>query len=163
MSKWFEIRNKPNGGEVIAIWHRDDKDYRLAFGAQDVEYPQIHEDDKRTFARDEAEGIRGSIVNEVSEAEFSVLSEIADIPQIISNGFLHHLGVLEWEHKLPSFDPRQGTTRIPCTGTVYAKVYTVKPPEKTSPDDLLKATIVDEIVEPVSRSFTDPKFDPYSL
>lgn len=156
MSKWYEIRNKPDKGEVIAIWHCEDDDYRLAFGAQDVEYPPEHADDKRTYGREEAIGILDTIVNEISEAEFSVLSEIADIPQIISNGFLHHLGVLQWEHKRdPSGFRKYGSFCIPCTGTVYAKVFSVKPPDEKSGDELVKATIVDEIVEP-------PNKDPFS-
>jgi len=160
MSTWFEIRNKPEKGEVIAIWHCEDDDYRLAFGAQDVKYPPEMEDDKRTYGREEAIGILDSIVNEVSEAEFSVLSEIADIPQIISNGFLHHLGVLEWEHKRdPEGFRKFGSFCIPCTGTVYAKVYTVKPPEKKSDEELVKATVVDTIEESPTRNMSA---DPYN-
>ena len=156
MSKWFEIRNKPDKGEVIAIWHSEDDDYRLAFGAQDVEYPPEHEDNKRTYGREEAIGILDTIVNEISEAEFSVLSEIADIPRIISNGYLHHLGVLQWEHKRdPSGFRKYGSFCIPCTGTVYAKVFSVKVPDEKSGDELVKATIVDEIAEP-------PNKDPFS-
>ena len=155
MSKWFEIRNKPHKGEVIAIWHRDDDDYRLAFGAKDVKFPPEMADDKRTYGREEAIGILDSIVNEVSEAEFSVLSEIADIPRIISDGNLHFLGDLEWEHKKdPSGFRKYGSFCIPCSGEVYAKVYTVKQPEKKSGDELVKATIVDTIEEPSTRNMS---------
>lgn len=151
MSKWFEIRNKPDKGEVIAIWHRDDDDYRLAFGAQDVIYPPEMEDDKRTYGREEAIGIKDSIVNEVSEAEFSVLSEIADIPRIISNGFLHHLGVLEWEHKRdPTGFRKFGSFCIPCSGTVYAKVYKIEKIGKKVPNEIEDtAVMVDEISAPL--------------
>ena len=160
MSKWFEIRNKPDKGEVIAIWYCEDDDYRLAFGTQDVTYPPEHEDDKRTYGREDAVGILDTIVNEISEAEFSVLSEFADIPRIISNGFLHHLGVLDWEHrKDPSGFRKYGSFCIPCTGTVYVKVYTIKPPEKKSPKELEKAVIVDEIEEPPTRNMSA---DPYN-
>jgi len=118
MSRWFEIRNVPKPrGEVIAIWEQTDDDHALAFGAVDIEYPPVDEDDRnrRITGTDNADAIYSYLVHEIGEGEFSVLSEIADIPRIISDGLLHHLGKLSWGVG--------GTERpIPCVGTVYTKV-----------------------------------------
>lgn len=123
MNRWFEIRNAPNqDGDVIAIWHCDTKGYELAYGTKNLKYSSDNEDDIRTYARFgmEAEAIDKSLVRRISEAEFSVLQELADIPQIISDGVLHYLGVLTWSYN--SSGSHTGDETLLCTGDVYAKV-----------------------------------------
>jgi len=126
MSKWFEIRNAPKPeGIVIAIWHRENKNLRLSHGAKDVVYSSTDDDDIRTYARwgEEAKAIQRSLVKEITEADFSVLQEIADIPQIISDGMLHHLGTLSWEYETPGSNT--GDKTLGCSGVVYTKVIAI--------------------------------------
>ena len=123
---WFEIRNdyKPNG-IVIAIWHKTNNEYELAFGIQNLSFPPELTDTKRTYGRNDLDIINRYLVHEISESEFGVLTELADIPQIISDGVLHHLGVLKWHHDertdraRSNWNPENSVT---CTGNVYAKV-----------------------------------------
>ena len=118
MSRWFEIRNQPKPrGEVIAIWKQTDYDHALAFGAVDIEYPpeDEHDSNRRITGINNADAIHFYLVNEISEADFSLLSAIAAIPEVVSDGLLHHLGRLSWGV--------EGTEHpIPCVGTVYTKV-----------------------------------------
>jgi hypothetical protein len=125
-NKWYEIRNAPkaHNGIVIAIWHQTVAEYELAFGIQNLEYPSDREDDKRTHGRNDVTMVAECLVKEITESDFSVLIEIAEIPQIISDGVLHYLGKLTWHHK-DRVVPSNWYTKWPdivCTGDVYAKV-----------------------------------------
>lgn len=142
MSRWFEIRNAPKpNGIVIAIWHCDTEGLELAYGAKNLKYSSDNEDDIRTYARHgfEAEAIDKTLVREVSEAEFSVLQKLADIPQIISDGVLHYLGVLTWSYD--SFGSHTGDETLLCTGDVYAKVIA---------NEKIQGTIVDTSLQNVT-------------
>ena len=120
MSQWFEIRNAPKpNGEVIACWHNEKKEHELSFGVKNLTYVPDNEDDKRTFGRNDAGVIDGTLVHEITESEFDLLTELADIPRIISDGILNHLGILQWCHTEMSV---MGEDSLTCRGNVYAKV-----------------------------------------
>ena len=120
--KYFVVRNAPKdqGGEVIAVWRQDKEEYQLSFGVKDVTYSTYDQDLIRTYARTPEFAIESTLVHEINEGQFSTLIEIADMPQIISDGVLHHLGKLRWSFKLvPPEEP------IHCEGTVYVRVVAV--------------------------------------
>ena len=125
MSHWFEIRHEPlPSGRVIAIWHQEDNNLQLAFGVKNLTYPKELENEKRTYGMDDANTIFHLLVHEITEPEFSVHTEIMDIPQIISDGMLHYLGVLNWYHAYRDFGE---DSFVHCSGDVYTKVVLKDP------------------------------------
>jgi hypothetical protein len=130
-TQYFEIRNS-TGGDVIAIWRKEKENYLLSFGVKDAVFDEKSagshtEDDIRTYCRDrdDAMHVESQLMNKISEYDFSVMDEIAQIPQIISDGVLHHLGILAWGHAWRAWDSvlDESTTKsIIKYGTVYVRV-----------------------------------------
>lgn len=125
--RWFAIRNDPRqcSGNIIALWHRIDSTHELAFGALNVEYFPHDENFIRTYKDLHAQRIDLTLVEEITQPEADTLIEIAEIPEILSDGTLHYLGKLRWvmnpKQKAVSFidDDFEQTTAI---GDVYVKV-----------------------------------------
>jgi len=118
---WFQIRNAPKsaGGLVIAAWHKQEDSHELAFGAKDVEYIPPSPEFNRTYQDSHAGVIDQLLVEEITASEYDALVHIAAIPEIISDGYLHHLGRLKWIYERSSVLGFEQTT---CVGTVYTKV-----------------------------------------
>jgi len=123
MTEYFEIRNAPKkeGGEVIAIWQKDEEKHYMIFGVKDVEYvSDLEENKKHVHKGDDERLIELELFHKIDEPQFSVLDNIMQIPHIISDNTLHHLGKLHWSHKWHDF--LSGWAHIKAHGTVYAKV-----------------------------------------
>jgi hypothetical protein len=128
----FSIRNAPKG-EVIAIWRKEREDHLLIFGVKDtvIIEADCNDQDLKHHGDDRSDPavIEGYLMNLINKSEFSVMSEIAQIPHIISDGVLHHLGILTWQHEWHAFV--DGWHRIVKRGTVYAKVIEIPEPDDT--------------------------------
>ena len=120
--KWFEIRNAPKpSGDVIAIWHQTRNEHELAFGVRDAQYVTNDDNqDARAIRGDDVDVIADTLVFEISSVDFDLCVEIADIPEIRSDGQLHFLGVLKWCHAEMGLNEHVNTTT--CAGNVYTKV-----------------------------------------
>lgn len=124
MTVYFAIRNAPApNGDIVALWRKEDENHQLIFGVKDVvTYEDTRDEDKRDenpFGTTDEQAIQFSLVNVITEPEFSVCDTICEIPHIVSDGGLHHLGVLKWYFKWHEF--REGWKYIKRHGTVYAK------------------------------------------
>jgi hypothetical protein len=140
LPQFFEIRDAPKpNGNVIAIWRKDEDNHQLIFGTKDVVSPPEDDDNKRTFGPNDEMVIEHTLMNRITEPEFSVHDEISEIPHIISDGVLHHLGVLEWHHKWHSFT--EGWKYIKCNGIVYVRIINLEAQD-----------IIDKIRVPSSES-----------
>lgn len=133
MTEYFEIRNAPlPDGEVIALWRRENENHQLVFGVKDViteEDTRAEEErDENPFGTTDERAIVYCLMNDISEPEFSVRDDICEIPHIISDGVLHHLGVLKWHLKWHEF--RSGWNYIKRHGTVYAKTIDLDAPNE---------------------------------
>jgi len=119
----FEIRSEPKpNGHIIAIWRKENDNHQLIFGVKDVVTGKkdCTDDDERTWARDDERAVVHDLLNQITEPEFSVHDEMAEIPHIVSDGVLHHLGVLKWSHEWHAFTT--GWHHVERHGRVYAKV-----------------------------------------
>ena len=140
LPQFFEIRDAPKpNGNIIAIWRKDEDNHQLIFGTKNVEFPPEDEDDKRTYGASDERAIEYVLMHHITEPEFSVHDAIAEIPHILSDGVLHHLGVLKWHHQWHSF--MNGWKYIKCSGTVYAKVI-----------DLEAQDVIDKLKTPSNES-----------
>jgi len=140
LPQYFEIYSAPKpNGSVIAIWRKDEDNHQLIFGTKDVVFPPEEEDNKRTFGTSDEMAIEFGLMHKINEPEFSIHDEISEIPHIISDGVLHHLGTLKWIHQWHSFT--EGWKYIKCSGPVYAKVI-----------DLEAQDIIDKMKVPSGES-----------
>lgn len=106
-TEYFAIRSEPDGrGDVIAIWIKEKESYHLSLGGQDG-----HENS----------AANANLLQKVTEAEFSVMDDIAEIPHIQSDRVYHFLGLLDW-----------GVGRDP--EPTYAIVYDLDYEEAIIPD-----------------------------
>lgn len=138
--QYFEIRDEPRpNGNIIAIWQKDEDNHQLIFGTKDVVVLPEDEDNKRTFGTTDERVIEYDLMHQITEPEFSVHAEISEIPHIVSDGVLHHLGVLKWIHKWHEFG--KGWSYIHCHGPVYAKVI-----------DLEAQDVIDKLKTPSNES-----------
>lgn len=126
-TQYFSIRNAPKG-EVIAIWRKEREDHLLIFGTKDTVIVEADCDENaiKSHGDDQFDSavIERYLMSLISESEFSVMSEIAQIPHIVSDGVLHHLGILKWQHEWHAWG--EGWHCIVKHGTVYAKVIEIK-------------------------------------
>ena len=136
MTDYFEIRNAPMpDGEVIALWRKENENHQLVFGVKDVVTDEDTRDEKERdenpFGTTDERAIEHYLMKEISEPEFSVRDDICEIPHIVSDGVLHHLGILKWHHQWHEF--LGGWKYIKRHGTVYAKIIDLDTPNEATP------------------------------